>query len=119
MYCLTHGVIQRSVPVRFHLKSDLAALNLRSSFLDFRSEEHTSELQSHSDLVCRLLLEKKKNGKLRAGPISDSLHLPTDVGPRVPTPTQVTWTTICGRCVVFRGYLCHSDVLPCNATSIA
>src|SRR5438034_7280693 len=27
----------------------------------YRSEEHTSELQSHSDLVCRLLLEKKKN----------------------------------------------------------
>src|SRR5438132_9169132 len=27
---------------------------------DKRSEEHTSELQSHSDLVCRLLLEKKK-----------------------------------------------------------
>src|SRR5436190_17245998 len=28
-----------------------------------RSEEHTSELQSHSDLVCRLLLEKKKETK--------------------------------------------------------
>src|SRR5437773_9738954 len=28
---------------------------------DGRSEEHTSELQSHHDLVCRLLLEKKKN----------------------------------------------------------
>src|SRR5260221_4372989 len=28
--------------------------------IDARSEEHTSELQSHSDLVCRLLLEKKK-----------------------------------------------------------
>src|SRR5436190_5205518 len=28
---------------------------------DGRSEEHTSELQSHSDLVCRLLLEKKKS----------------------------------------------------------
>src|SRR2546430_9753812 len=27
---------------------------------DFRSEEHTSELQSQSNLVCRLLLEKKK-----------------------------------------------------------
>src|SRR5206468_11695443 len=27
---------------------------------EFRSEEHTSELQSRSDLVCRLLLEKKK-----------------------------------------------------------
>src|SRR2546428_10343333 len=29
--------------------------------LDLRSEEHTSELQSRSDLVCRLLLEKKNN----------------------------------------------------------
>src|SRR5438132_8466790 len=28
-----------------------------------RSEEHTSELQSHSDIVCRLLLEKKKTQK--------------------------------------------------------
>src|SRR5437588_3562587 len=31
--------------------------------LPLRSEEHTSELQSHSDLVCRLLLEKKKERK--------------------------------------------------------
>src|SRR5947207_8095017 len=31
-----------------------------------RSEEHTSELQSHSDLVCRLLLEKKKERTLAA-----------------------------------------------------
>src|SRR2546428_6983915 len=31
-----------------------------------RSEEHTSELQSRSDLVCRLLLEKKKNGNVHA-----------------------------------------------------
>src|SRR2546428_1538907 len=30
-----------------------------------RSEEHTSELQSRSDLVCRLLLEKKKNMDLK------------------------------------------------------
>src|SRR5438034_1924193 len=30
-----------------------------------RSEEHTSELQSHSDLVCRLLLEKKKKKKTK------------------------------------------------------
>src|SRR5260221_3263421 len=29
-----------------------------------RSEEHTSELQSHSDLVCRLLLEKKQRGDI-------------------------------------------------------
>src|SRR5260221_5113926 len=33
------------------------------SCVDKRSEEHTSELQSHSDLVCRLLLEKKKKKK--------------------------------------------------------
>src|SRR5438445_6914011 len=31
------------------------------AFLDGRSEEHTSELQSRQYLVCRLLLEKKKN----------------------------------------------------------
>src|SRR2546430_8956029 len=33
----------------------------RTSSLATRSEEHTSELQSQSNLVCRLLLEKKKN----------------------------------------------------------
>src|SRR5260221_9325586 len=34
-----------------------------TQFDSSRSEEHTSELQSHSDLVCRLLLEKKKKQK--------------------------------------------------------
>src|SRR5438132_8127385 len=33
-----------------------------------RSEEHTSELQSHSDLVCRLLLEKKNELRVRIRP---------------------------------------------------
>src|SRR5947207_7510292 len=36
-------------------------------FERWRSEEHTSELQSHSDLVCRLLLEKKKKKRKRSG----------------------------------------------------
>src|SRR2546428_1395581 len=36
-----------------------------------RSEEHTSELQSRSDLVCRLLLEKKKQND---EPTCDSIH---------------------------------------------
>src|SRR5260221_9989861 len=36
-----------------------------------RSEEHTSELQSHSDLVCRLLLEKKK--KKTTAPMSTTI----------------------------------------------
>src|SRR5260221_5223510 len=35
-------------------------LNNKIRVIQRRSEEHTSELQSHSDLVCRLLLEKKK-----------------------------------------------------------
>src|SRR5260370_31347434 len=39
----------RPVGIREHLR------------LDMRSEEHTSEVQSHLNLVCRLLLEKKKN----------------------------------------------------------
>src|SRR2546430_6297363 len=36
---------------------------LRKIPRDKRSEEHTSELQSQSNLVCRLLLEKKKNNQ--------------------------------------------------------
>src|SRR5690349_23502895 len=39
------------------------ALSFANSRGSFRSEEHTSELQSRRDLVCRLLLEKKKNKK--------------------------------------------------------
>src|SRR4029453_19441570 len=35
-----------------------------------RSEEHTSELQSHSDLVCRLLLDKKQTGRAPTRPLS-------------------------------------------------
>src|SRR2546426_7596047 len=38
----------------------------RSSREETRSEEHTSELQSPCNLVCRLLLEKKKNKHVRA-----------------------------------------------------
>src|SRR5260221_11451802 len=42
---------------------------LGEAFLTWdRSEEHTSELQSHSDLVCRLLLEKKKKKKTTTTP---------------------------------------------------
>src|SRR5688572_31030515 len=49
-------------PVDAHLVRDLVEKGL-PEYLGpaFRSEEHTSELQSQSNLVCRLLLEKKKN----------------------------------------------------------
>src|SRR5256885_12149101 len=42
----------------------LSALNPSATPIRIRSEEHTSELQSPCNLVCRLLLEKKKNTKI-------------------------------------------------------
>src|SRR5438034_7941274 len=45
---------------RLDRKAISAIRDLRVGPVRVRSEEHTSELQSHSDLVCRLLLEKKK-----------------------------------------------------------
>src|SRR5260370_22783189 len=42
-----------------------------------RSEEHTSELQSHLNLVCRLLLEKKTPACAPAGGVSHGMHVPT------------------------------------------
>src|SRR2546430_10766658 len=39
-----------------------------------RSEEHTSELQSQSNLVCRLLLEKKKKTNINTNPQSRDSH---------------------------------------------
>src|SRR2546428_8149328 len=42
--------------------------------LAVRSEEHTSELQSRSDLVCRLLLEKKKTKTTHALIADDTLY---------------------------------------------
>src|SRR5438034_7332365 len=58
------GDVHTNVPFLRH------GTNLPANFQDVRmnlergrSEEHTSELQSHSDLVCRLLLEKKKKKK--------------------------------------------------------
>src|SRR5207248_5532564 len=49
-----------------HARADVALAGYEQTVLRAleRSEEHTSELQSPYDLVCRLLLEKKKNSKL-------------------------------------------------------
>src|SRR3712207_8122253 len=55
-------------PTFDHARDHAAAVSARAPFpgvpilvKDIRSEEHTSELQSRQYLVCRLLLEKKKN----------------------------------------------------------
>src|SRR5438105_7467119 len=60
----------------FELNTTISNLQ---SLRESRSEEHTSELQSRVDLVCRLLLEKKKtirytNGKLHANSRTYSPH---------------------------------------------
>src|SRR3989442_6303142 len=52
--------------------------NRSAAIQDFRSEEHTSELQSRPHLVCRLLLEKKKR-RSPAGPAQRTYHPSSDV----------------------------------------
>src|SRR5438034_6917981 len=47
-------------------RDEAVARRAQQVFATARSEEHTSELQSHSDLVCRLLLEKKKKKNKKA-----------------------------------------------------
>src|SRR3712207_8327240 len=60
-------IVQAYAPKQYHpqgryivIGSGIASINEWANALD-RSEEHTSELQSRQYLVCRLLLEKKKN----------------------------------------------------------
>src|SRR2546427_1657204 len=71
------GVQHRTLPREFRRRrllrvggdllvaiDELANVVLQQIAADTRSEEHTSELQSQSNLVCRLLLEKKKKSKI-------------------------------------------------------
>src|SRR5438034_4303735 len=61
----------KPVPAHGHLLDFRPVLRNRAALgYILRSEEHTSELQSHSDLVCRLLLEKKKNVNTRTISVS-------------------------------------------------
>src|SRR5438132_3357562 len=58
MYVVNYRFLSNSTKEGGVLCQKLSSYSLLVS--ESRSEEHTSELQSHSDLVCRLLLEKKK-----------------------------------------------------------
>src|SRR5438093_6490671 len=60
--------------LKFKLKLNLTQAESALRPPPFRSEEHTSELQSLTNLVCRLLLEKKKTGHTRRSP---TLLVPT------------------------------------------
>src|SRR5436190_12531276 len=53
-------------------EESITPLCLCGEVVKTRSEEHTSELQSHSDLVCRLLLEKKKKNTSDSRTLSKS-----------------------------------------------
>src|SRR5260221_10303750 len=63
----------------YHKKLSIAA--------NCRSEEHTSELQSHSDLVCRLLLEKKTSS-ITSSPITQPVLNPS--APDTPISSKAT-----------------------------
>src|SRR2546427_4773393 len=59
--CGTAGAVATAV---LHATAITVSVETALPFLDGRSEEHTSELQSQSNLVCRLLLEKKKRRQI-------------------------------------------------------
>src|SRR3712207_6895182 len=58
---LLDGFVREIEPLAAKVRCLLVQLPPRLAFERTRSEEHTSELQSRQYLVCRLLLEKKKN----------------------------------------------------------
>src|SRR3712207_7994118 len=83
------------------------AINNRSP--GSRSEEHTSELQSRQYLVCRLLLEKKKNKKTfsKPAPYSPANHVFTTNNVNYLGTTALTQT------------LSVTHIIPINATPLA
>src|SRR2546430_10615252 len=69
-WCVCAGTLGGA---EWHRRRGHAALRGRRS----RSEEHTSELQSQSNLVCRLLLEKKKKTDIQRGSRASASGQPT------------------------------------------
>src|SRR5438093_8823746 len=72
---LLHEVAAGSMDIHAHQLDYLAQarwhhFSFRCGAFEGRSEEHTSELQSLTNLVCRLLLEKKKQKKETATPVT-------------------------------------------------
>src|SRR5436190_15387092 len=96
------GIIVRAVDLPQWWNLDLPE-PIRRKVTPPRSEEHTSELQSHSDLVCRLLLEKKKSighpswncENIKTGPLGTTfpdLSAPAPCPPNqalLPTPLPI------------------------------
>src|SRR5256886_3153445 len=83
---------------------------------DFRSEEHTSELQSQSNLVCRLLLEKNKNViAMHIGP--STFFLPGALAAW--TLLMVPTGPICGRAVAVNCKIpSDTPTMPTSASAV-
>src|SRR5437773_7446765 len=85
----------RSSRTRLPIRRPWPPISMASASTFRRSEEHTSELQSHHDLVCRLLLEKKKNKPIHHTTPSRSRnftsHLPSHSSTVTRTHTS-SWT---------------------------
>src|SRR5260221_5780772 len=82
-----------------------------------RSEEHTSELQSHSDLVCRLLLEKKKKKALTADREREAIPQPRHPTNQMQTLPQVRLSA-CGFCKQVIHVASQSYTLDCTPSFI-
>src|SRR5260370_2217127 len=77
--CVAPGAVEEPAAIADALRGNQDPLCVQpieqiTESLPFRSEEHTSELQSHLNLVCRLLLEKKKKTRTNKTHI-ESLHV--------------------------------------------
>src|SRR5206468_3721179 len=83
--CVSRNGIVRDVPAHYGVEPS-------PLLRDGRSEEHTSELQSRSDLVCRLLLEDPRNPKIHALSLHDALPIykPLHSYPREPPSLAAT-----------------------------
>src|SRR5438874_3569669 len=65
-FCPPSSEPSRTVPAGIPVLDAVTGGLPRGGLTEIRSEEHTSELQSRRDLVCRLLLEKKKRSTIGA-----------------------------------------------------
>src|SRR5690625_6214899 len=74
MWDLTAEDVARNVHTHPTLSEAMkeAVEGISGSMINLRSEEHTSELQSRGHLVCRLLLEKKKNDNMMTNTLTTS-----------------------------------------------
>src|SRR5690606_40052687 len=73
-----------------YMMQQLAPGKYKTSHYAIRSEEHTSELQSRENLVCRLLLEKKKTN-ISVQPSTSSFICPPE---RLPASSLQTWPSL-------------------------